>query len=462
MDRIADDILKLARQLVAEEEDSNFAQKVQSLRGEGMRSVLKNKNKTLKQVGVSKPLRPSSMVEDIIDTLVSIAQYKSSDRERESSGRALNPNILLKGLKTLRGKRRKRLKNFGINDQVRTNTRVINFINDVVFPLLEVSYKEDAEQAEKDLAKRETKQVDIGQDVLPAGGFFEPVEKVLPEVAHQRGHTKEEVYKEAAEAQEEMMDWMNRGKGMDAKLGLRHTSPDPEELAKPGPLLLTAPLKGEKRATEKVESDYDGDWSQLTDVVRASVAVDSVDEIGVVLDELRKSGMKLAKRPKDRFANPTGAGYRDILMNVEYPNGHIGELQIHLKPILLAKDAGHDLYEKVREIEAQASIEGREDLTDEEQVIVDDANEKMKELYDKAWLQSIGRTVAGSYHFAVQAAKFFMHGGNPVIWIRNKFPIMNVKKKTVVVYDMEKFHREADPISSRKYLREMKRRGVLR
>ena len=229
--------------------------------------------------------------------------------------------------------------------------------------------------------------------------FFDENIMALPKDTQQKNvKSKEDFYKGANEAQNHMLEWLDKGKGIQKEIGAKHFDVKSkedfdgmlEDLDKTkGPFLITAPLKGEKRATEKVNSDYNGDWSQLMDGVRATIAIDNFDDIDGVVKTLHKSGMKLAKRPKDRFASPTVAGYRDILLNVEYPNGHIGELQINTKSMIKAKEKdGHKLYEKSRSLMVKAHSEGREEMDDSEIEQAAELYSEMRDLYDSAWHES--------------------------------------------------------------------------
>jgi len=82
---------------------------------------------------------------------------------------------------------------------------------------------------------------------------------------------------------------------------------------------LVAPLKKRGRSEEKVKNDYDGDWTRLTDMLRASVACDSEAELRAAVGRL--DAAKLARPMKDRFAAPLPNGYRDVLTNVRLPGG---------------------------------------------------------------------------------------------------------------------------------------------
>lgn len=264
----------------------------------------------------------------------------------------------------------------------------------------------------------------------------------LPTAARQNSHRKEDVLESTKVAQEEMLDWLDRGKGLDKKMGLRHYS-DPENLPgdifdRPGPILLTAPRKSEKRSVEKVDVVLGGDWARLKDAVRASIAFDSEHDMWAGLQEMKKHGLVLAQKPNDRFSTPSRSGYRDYQLMVKYPNGHVGELQIHLKSILKAKRDGHKFYEKIREIEAKAHKEGRTVLTEDETERVDDYLRAQKALYESAYESSKTASSDG---------EFYQYEGNPVRWQRGKIPLMMVGGKWKPFYGMKDIALYAKPIS---------------
>lgn len=292
--------------------------------------------------------------------------------------------------------------------------------------------------------------------------LFTPEEMSAPEDARQPAKTEDELYESAAGAQEEMMTILDRGQGLDKKLGLKHFDiakgqmPDTDT---PGPILVTAPLKGKKRAEEKVEADYGGDWSRLQDVVRATIAVDTFDQVKSVLGELRKSGVKMAKPPSDRFTHPTSVGYRDVKMNLQYSNGHIGELQVHVKAILKAKDQAHKEYETVRTIEAKAKVENRDTLTDDEQAEVDKANARMKQMYEEAWKGAMKTASARVAAKDTGKTEYYELSGNPVIVERKKFPVMYVKGKPKVLRDFFRVYHEGNSISKERFDKMVKESG---
>jgi hypothetical protein len=161
-----------------------------------------------------------------------------------------------------------------------------------------------------------------------------------------------------------------------------------DEVAKEtgGTAVFPPGLKGRERATEKINADYGGDASRLFDITRATIEYESVEKLYHGLDKI--STRLVVVRLKDRFAKPLESGYRDILMNVRMPNGHIGEVQLHLKQILAVKEEEHKGYEVVRSLEATAHTENRE-LTAEEKQKIDELTAAAKKMYDAAFKKAL-------------------------------------------------------------------------
>lgn len=226
-------------------------------------------------------------------------------------------------------------------------------------------------------------------------GIMRPDFEKLPDAAMQPNvKGPDDFYAQAQESHKEMTKLLDQGQGLDVKIGAKVILPkSDEEFAKSletdKPVIIIGSIKGKERAAEKVNADYGGDWSKLKDGVRATVSVKKISDLSRVFSQLEELGMKLAQKPKDRYIKPTVSGYRDILLNVQYPNGHIGELQINCHDMIKAKMNGHKIYEQARSVEAKAKQEGRDYMTDEELAIVADANRRMKSLYENAYQQSL-------------------------------------------------------------------------
>eukprot|EP00957_Ditylum_brightwellii_P075339 5724785-Ditylum_brightwellii.AAC.1 len=77
---------------------------------------------------------------------------------------------------------------------------------------------------------------------------------------------------------------------------------------------MVAPLKSKARCIEKVENEYDGDFTQLIDIVRASIVVADEDQLISVGEALQNE--KIVQL-KNRFKEPLFTGYSDALYNVE-------------------------------------------------------------------------------------------------------------------------------------------------
>lgn len=224
----------------------------------------------------------------------------------------------------------------------------------------------------------------------PKSRFFDAAEIAkLPNENKQKTKDPDKLFKAAKEAHKEQLNWLNQGKGLDKTIGATVFRKDKMKEGEnvdydtKGPLIVIGKMKAQdgERTQQKVKDEYGGDWSRLGDIVRSSIAVDTMDDIADVLDKLKKSGLKLARKPKDRFAKPAPGGYRDVMMNVVYPSGHVGEVQLHLKPLIKVKKESHKLYDIIRGV-----TKGREEdtLTDDERAILDHTYSRMEPLYAEA------------------------------------------------------------------------------
>lgn len=234
--------------------------------------------------------------------------------------------------------------------------------------------------------------------VLDGNGTYTGVKahgwKELPALIAQPHETKEEIYEAAAAGVDHLYEWLNKGSGVCSKAGMRtmDTGPGkltPEDWQKPGGMLFVGNIKGEARAEEKVNSDYGGDWSRLLDVARCTIAVDTMDDVTGILDKLHASGMVVA-RAKNRFAEPTELGYRDMALAVRFPNGHVGEVQVNVKSMMRVKSEGHKHYEAVRSLAAKHGTASPEDWPPEDEKAYAEAMKAQLTLYGQAWADAGG------------------------------------------------------------------------
>jgi hypothetical protein len=240
--------------------------------------------------------------------------------------------------------------------------------------------------------------------IVDGNGTYTSAKKLgwssLPVWIVQPQDSKEEVLAKAAEATDLLRDWLNQGKGVCSKAGFTTMAKAPEDLKPeeweaPGGMLFIAPPKSEKRAAEKVEADYGGDWSRLVDGSRCTVAVDTLDEVNEILDRLHASGMVVA-REKDRFKKPTSEGYRDRLLNIRLANGTVAELQVHVKPMTAAKALGHDDYKVSRTIIGKYEDPDPESWDPADKKAYEESVERQRALYSNAWKRATGLESDGS------------------------------------------------------------------
>ena len=282
--------------------------------------------------------------------------------------------------------------------------------------------------------------------------FFSPSEMAMPAKANQPTKTMDELYDKACEANGYMLDWLNRGQGLDKKLGLRRLDMSPDnmeaffgEFDKPGAVLVFPPMKDQERATEKVETDYDGDWSRLVDVVRATIAVEKFSDLKKTVDALMV-GTELARRPEDSFVNQSAWGFRRLKINVVFPNGHIGEVQVHLKEIFRVGVQLHSLYRKAQDIAAKAKEAGRDWLHPEELQTIRELTQFIFDQNEAAWQKYAPITASSPKLAFMNFTSFYRYGGFPVEVAVGKFPVMYRGDRKAVIYDLERFLMKATPI----------------
>jgi hypothetical protein len=193
--------------------------------------------------------------------------------------------------------------------------------------------------------------------------------------------------KYARRAHFDLMNTLDRGAGIGDRLGFRTTRVDlgnapavEAAMSRPGGLVLEAPLKARKRAEEKVAGEYGGDWSRLSDAARATVAVDSVGDAARFLDAMREHGVRLATRPRDRITEPSPGGWRDLGMTVRLPGGHLAELKVALKPMLLARARSQPLRDELRQLALSGGDRAR----------MAEIEGQVRSMYERAWEAASG------------------------------------------------------------------------
>lgn len=214
----------------------------------------------------------------------------------------------------------------------------------------------------------------------------------LPVKVNQPAKSWDELVKKGTEGLNQFREQLGKvAQVMGLQSGRKPDDITPEEWENDTGFLFTAPLKGEQRAKEKVEADYGGDWSQLRDIVRATISVPTMANVKQALGHLRDVGIELAQKPKDRFANPTREGYRDLMTIVRLPNGMLAELQIHVKAMTLAKEEGHEHYNVSRSLQAKyGEDEPGDNWSDEDHRKFYEAVKAQKQVYDTAWSKASG------------------------------------------------------------------------
>jgi len=235
--------------------------------------------------------------------------------------------------------------------------------------------------------------------------------EALPDKVNQPAQSWDELVQKGTEGLEQFRGMLGKvQQAMGLKTGMKPEQITPEQWENGDGFLFIAPLKGEKRAKEKVDADYKGDWSQLRDIVRGTISVPTMGHVKQALEHMKAAGLEIAQKPKNRFAKPTAEGYRDLMAFVKLPNGMVAELQIHTKAMTLAKEKGHKDYEITRSLQGKyGEPEPGDSWSDDDHRSYYEALKRQKAIYDDAWSKSNGsqdKTLIKSDQAATMALLF--------------------------------------------------------
>jgi hypothetical protein len=143
-------------------------------------------------------------------------------------------------------------------------------------------------------------------------------------------------------------------------------------------------LKDRRRAEEKIEVEFAGDASRLGGIARSSIEYSTVDDVYGALEFTMQEPFDVV-RIKDRSLEPLPTGFWNIHLNLRMSNAHVVELQLHLEEIWrFGRSEGHRLYERQRQIRAEAARAGRA-LTSREKELIDQLDREQKEFYEAAF-----------------------------------------------------------------------------
>lgn len=162
-------------------------------------------------------------------------------------------------------------------------------------------------------------------------------------------------------------------------------------------------MKSIDRTLEKITADYGGDVSRIVDLTGGSISFSSPDDLVLGYGAIRSNPMFKVVRLKNGLER--GKSYGDINMSLEMGGtdfevvvdgekktehyaGFIIELQLHLAPIIGAKEVAHKDYEEQRKIGAkygQQTDRSRWDAAD--RGTWEDLETKMVRTYGVAWAQ---------------------------------------------------------------------------
>jgi len=122
---------------------------------------------------------------------------------------------------------------------------------------------------------------------------------------------------------------------------------------------LRAKVKSATRAIQKVRRAYKDDCTCITDVVRAAVIFENVEDLRLFLEVVHSQAkiVRVKNRMSSTFNSEASAGYRDVALNIAVPLSDyvedlhfVCELQLILESMYLLKsEGGHKRYVSFRD-----------------------------------------------------------------------------------------------------------------
>lgn len=143
---------------------------------------------------------------------------------------------------------------------------------------------------------------------------------------------------------------------------------------------ITPLLKSRERAEAKIKADHNGDASKIRDILRASIVVDTTDQVNLVYERVQKEFKVEALRNGYLTPVHSSDGYFDAKLDVEF-SGFFAEIQLHTKAMWQAKELAHGLYEQRQAILRMAK---QSVLLPEQKKRIAEINKQMREIYRKA------------------------------------------------------------------------------
>ena len=114
-------------------------------------------------------------------------------------------------------------------------------------------------------------------------------------------------------------------------------------------------IKKVRRIYYKLATKYKNDVSKVTDCAAISLVFASAEGLERAATWVRDRAVTF----KNRLKHPTDEGYRDLMFTVEKADGHVCEVQLHLKEMMDAKKsgAGHKMYKVCRLVPPNPKME---------------------------------------------------------------------------------------------------------
>lgn len=145
---------------------------------------------------------------------------------------------------------------------------------------------------------------------------------------------------------------------------------------------ILAEIKGKDRAMEKALTMFGGDAEKVRDIVRATIAVDTVEQINQLVADLQDMPFAIVyQRNLYATGRTLPGGYQDAKLDIRFGNIFV-ELQVNTEKMIKAKELAHSLYERRRSLVAKG--ENRQALSADHRDEIQQIDQQMQAIFDQA------------------------------------------------------------------------------
>ena len=138
-------------------------------------------------------------------------------------------------------------------------------------------------------------------------------------------------------------------------------------------------IKEKDRAIEKALKMFGGNAEKVRDIVRATIAVDTVEQLNQLVADLQNMPFAIVyQRNLYATGRTLPGGYQDAKLDIRFGNIFV-ELQVNTEKMIRAKELAHPLYERRRALAEK--VGKRQSLSADEGAEIQRLDQQMQAIF---------------------------------------------------------------------------------